>query len=128
MNAESRIAEIVTELEQGWNKGDGAAFARPFTDDADFVNVRGLHIRSRDVIGNGHQHIFDSIYKGSRVTYALATLRSLAPGVMLAHVNSTLNAPSGPLAGEHQAKISMVMVEVNGDWRIAAFHNTLVAS
>ena len=45
----------------------------------------------------------------------------------IAHVKSTLNAPSGPLAGEHRALFTIVLVQDAGDWRIAALHNTLVA-
>lgn len=129
MNPESerRVNEIVKQLEHAWNTADGESFGRPFAEDADFVNIRGLHIRSRKVIGEGHQHIFNSIYKGSSVVCELSSLRPLAPGVLLAHVKSTLNAPAGPLAGVHTAVFSMVMVEARNEWRIAAFHNTLVA-
>jgi uncharacterized protein (TIGR02246 family) len=45
-----RVTEIVKQLEQAWNTADGEAFGRPFTEDADFVNIRGLHFRSRKVI------------------------------------------------------------------------------
>jgi len=57
----------------------------------------------------------------------LDSARPIAPGVVLAHVKSLLTAPTGPLAGEHNALFSMVLVEDQGAWRIAAFHNTLVA-
>ena len=39
-----------------------------------------------------------------------------------------LNAPSGPLAGEHSAVVTLVIVDTNGEWRIGAFHNTLISS
>jgi len=124
---EPNVAAIVKQLEDAWNAADGAAFGRPFAEDADFVNIRGEHHRTRDLIGKGHQAIFDSIYKGSRVRYETAAVRTLAPGVAIAHVKSTLNAPSGPLAGEHRALFTIVLVQDAGDWRIAALHNTLVA-
>jgi uncharacterized protein (TIGR02246 family) len=120
------VGEIVGELEQAWNAADGAAFARPFAEDADFVNIRGEHHRTRDAIAKGHQAIFNSIYKGSVVRFQLARVRTLAPGVLLAHVRSTLKAPTGPLAGEYGALFSMVLVQDQGNWRIAAFHNTLM--
>jgi uncharacterized protein (TIGR02246 family) len=53
--------------------------------------------------------------------------RTIAPDVLVAHVKSTLNALAGPLAGEHHSLASMVLVEQQGGWRIAAFHNTLIA-
>ena len=54
--------------------------------------------------------------------------RELDDRVMLAHVRGTLNAPAGPLAGETNALASVILVGDGGDHRIAAFHNTLVAS
>jgi uncharacterized protein (TIGR02246 family) len=111
------------ELESAWNAGDGAAFARPFTEDADFVNIRGEHLRTRDVIANGHQGIFNSIYKGS---YHVSHVREIAPD-FVAHVKSTLNVPTGPLAGEHSSLFTLVLVQDHDDWRITAFHNTPVS-
>jgi uncharacterized protein (TIGR02246 family) len=124
---EQMVAEIVARLETAWNAGDGAAFAQPFAEDADFVNIRADHFRTREVIARGHQGIFDTVYKASVVRYRLASVREIAKGVLLAHVTATLKVPTGPLAGEHDALYSLVLVQNGSDWRIAAFHNTLVA-
>jgi hypothetical protein len=43
-------AALVTRLENAWNSGDGPAFVAPFAEDADFVNVLGMHVRGRDAI------------------------------------------------------------------------------
>jgi uncharacterized protein (TIGR02246 family) len=124
-----RIAsELVKGLEEAWNAADGAAFARAFAEDADFVNIRGDHMKTREVIAKGHQGIFDSIYKGSNVRYQLTGVRPIAPSVLLAHVKTTLNAPTGPLAGTHHSLFTFVMVQDKDDWRIAAFHNTLITA
>jgi hypothetical protein len=53
-------------------------------------------------------------------------VRPIASGVLLAHVQGTLTAPTGPLAGEHNALATLVLVQDQNDWHIAAFHNTLV--
>ena len=121
------VSKIVGELEAAWNRADGVAFGRWFTGDADFVNVRGEHARGREAIATGHQGIFDSIYKGSVVRYEPVAVRALSPGILLAHVTGRLSVPSGPLAGEHQSLLTAVLVEDQNEWRIAAFHNTLVA-
>jgi len=126
IDSESIVAKIVAELEAAWNAGDGAAFARTFADDADFVNIRGEHHRSREAIAKGHEAILATIYKGSTVRFQLEGARPIAGGVVLAHVKSLLKAPSGPLAGEHNALFSLVLIEDQGVWRIVAFHNTLV--
>ena len=125
-NGERIVTDVVSELQKAWNAADGAGFGRPFAEDADFVNVRGEHLRTREAIAMGHQSIFNTIYKGSAVRYRVVGVRAIAPGVLLAHVKSTLKAPTGPLAGEHSSLFTVVLVQDQHDWRIAAFHNTLV--
>jgi len=125
-HGERIVSDLVGELEAAWNAADGSRFARPFAEDADFVNIRGEHLRTREVVAKGHQAIFNTIYKGSVVRYEVAGVRAIAPAVLLAHVRSTLKAPTGPLAGEHNSLFSIVLVQDQDDWRISAFHNTLI--
>ena len=126
-NDERMVSEIVSKLEKAWNAADGAGFAQPFAEDADFVNIRADHFHTRAVIAQGHQGIFDTIYKGSVVRYRLVSVREISPKVLLAHVKATLKVPTGPMAGEMDALYSLVLVQKGNDWQIAAFHNTLVA-
>ena len=119
---------IIKQLEDSWNAADGEAFGEPFARDADFVAIRGDYHRSREAIAKGHHGIFNSIYKDSRVTYELLQAREVADGVILAHAKSNMSVPSGPLAGDHSATSTLVLVQGDGEWQIAGFHNTLVAS
>ena len=132
-SAENVANELIGRLEQAWNEADGRAFGEPFAPDADFVDIRGEHHRSREAIAAGHQAIFDEIYEGSTVAYELTGARELTGGVILAHATAVLRAPSGPLTGEHNSMLtfnsllSFVLVRGGGGWEIATFHNTLVA-
>ena len=107
-------------LERRRRRGLGA----PFAPDADFVNIRGDLHSGREEIAAGHLQIFDSIYAGSTVRYTVLQARELDNRVVLAHVGGTLNAPTGPLA----ALASVVLVGDGDEYRIAAPHNTVVAS
>ena len=126
-SAENVAKELIGRLEDAWNAADGRAFGEPFTADADFVDIRGEYHRGREAIAAGHQAIFDSIYKDSSVNYELIQARELSEGTILAHSTGVLRAPSGPLAGEHGAVQSLVLVREGDGWRVAGFHNTLVA-
>lgn len=127
MNPKSTAEIVIKRLQDAWNAADGAAFGAPFASDADFVNIRG-ELHSGQAIAAGHQQIFDTIYSGSTIRYTVLGARELDDGVILAHVSGTLNAPTGPLAGETAALASVVLVSDGDDHRIAAFHNTVVAS
>ena len=113
---------IVEQLEQAWNAGDGAAFGAPFAAESDFVDIRGGHHRGDAAIARGHQALFDSIYAGSKVRYALEVARPIAGGGVLAVVGATLDAPHGPMQGVNHARFTMVIAKDG----VTAFHNTLV--
>ncbi len=126
-NEREIMSRIAGELEQAWNAADGEGFARPFTNGADFINIRGDYFRGRTTIALGHQAIFDGIYKDSRIHYEPEDVRAVAPTVLVGQVRGHLRVPSGPLAGELNALATLVLVDDRGEWRIAVFHNTLVA-
>ena len=116
--------DLLATLEQAWNAGDGHAYAAPFTDDALFVNIYGTVIRGREAIAGGHQHIFDTIYAGSRNRIELVEARPLADGVVRLLVHAELHVPAGPLAGDMTANATAILEHSDAGWRISAFHNT----
>ena len=128
MNDPRQPAEtFFAAIESAWNAADGERYGAEFADVTDFVNIRGEHHHGDgDYIGAAHQGIFDTIYRGSSVRYAVDVARPLAPGVVVAHATSTLDAPTGPLLGTHNSKMTVVLVEKGGAWKATAFHNTLV--
>jgi uncharacterized protein (TIGR02246 family) len=118
---------VLTQLQDAWNAADGARYGAAFTGDSDFVTIRGEHFRGADVIAAGHQGILDSIYRGSTVKIELDVAREVLPGVALAVATSTLDAPSGPLQGRHDSRMTLVITSHNNGWLVDALHNTLVA-
>jgi uncharacterized protein (TIGR02246 family) len=120
-------AQFFAHLEAAWNAADGERFGAEFAEIADFVNIRGEHLHGGSgLIAAGHQGIFDTIYRGSTNSIHLDRAREIAKGCLLVHATSTLDAPTGPLAGIHRAKMTALLVEDNGTWKATAFHNTLI--
>jgi uncharacterized protein (TIGR02246 family) len=126
MNDTERVGELFAELEAAWNVADGARFGRAFSDDGDFVNVRGELHRGIAAISAGHQGIFDTIYKGSTVRYEVISGEEICDGCVLGLASGTLEVPAGPLQGTHHSTLSVVMVR-DDEWKVRAFQNTLVA-
>jgi uncharacterized protein (TIGR02246 family) len=119
-----KIADnLIDDLEQAWNNADGKAFGKHFTATAYFVDIRGELHQSKKTIAAGHQEIFDSLYKDSRIQYTLIQARKVGKGVILAHIAGELTAPSG----QHKSLQSLVLVRRHSGWKISSFHNTLVA-
>src|ERR1700761_6361152 len=119
------IAEtIMRRLGLAWNGADGTAFGEPFSADADFVAIRGDLHTGREAIAAGHQQIFDTIYAGSTVRYEVLQARELDGQVIVAHIRGTIDAPGGPLAGQHACTITLVLLRHDDEYEITAFHNT----
>jgi uncharacterized protein (TIGR02246 family) len=117
---------IAKALEAAWNGGDGETFADSFADFVDFIDIRGEYHRGRRGIAYAHVALFDTIFKGSVISYDPVSARLLSPDILLSQVRATLKAPVGPLAGENQTTLSLVARKKGEDWRIELFHNTLI--
>jgi uncharacterized protein (TIGR02246 family) len=128
MNPTQITEAIAKHLEDAWNEMSGEKFSQPFTAQSDFINIRGmfLHKGTKEKVTEGHQMIFDSFYKDSKIKYEVADAELLNEQTILAHIKAELNVPQGLLAGMHNSVITVVIIPENGEWKIRAFHNTLV--
>jgi uncharacterized protein (TIGR02246 family) len=122
------IQDVVDDLEAAWNLADARRFAAPFAPDADFINIRGEHHQGRSAIEQGHRHLFETVYQGSRVQFHLEGLRPLRTDVVIAFLRSHLvyGGPERRLAGD--ARPSFILTREAGTWRIVSFHNVLLVA
>jgi uncharacterized protein (TIGR02246 family) len=123
---EAAIGEIVQRMAAAWNAGDGAGFAAPFVDDATFTHIGGGQFAGRAEIGASHQHVLDTMYRGSRNELTLTKLRFIRPDIAIGLVEARLTIPP-PAARELRTRASLVAAKEGGTWRIVHFHNTPVA-
>jgi uncharacterized protein (TIGR02246 family) len=121
---ELSIQEIVRQLETAWNSGDSIKFAEPFADDADFIDIRGDHHIGRANIERGHRQVFDTIYKGSRVRYAVEGTRFVRPDVAVVFLRARLDLRDNTTPVPTGARPTLVIANEGGQWQIVAFQNT----
>jgi uncharacterized protein (TIGR02246 family) len=119
-----RITARIDATVAAWAEGDGEAYAAGFTEDATYVTFVGTLYRGREEIGRAHQALFDKFLKGSRLVDEILDVRLLGS-------DAAVVTSRGDVAehGERPAKLSKVQTytmvrEADGEWRIAAFHNT----
>src|SRR5215216_393973 len=115
---EAAIKKIVVTLQDAWNAGSGTRFAAPFAEDADYVIVNGVRIKGRTVIAEGHQGIFDTIYKNSHMALEVESLRFLRIDVAVVHVAANLKLKDEAARGGH-SRSTLVMTKDKGAWSIA---------
>jgi uncharacterized protein (TIGR02246 family) len=126
----SEIEKVLAALPESWNRHDMVAYASYFTDDADFINILGMHWRGRAAIEAQHINIHKTIFRNSQLQALNHTIRFLAPGVAVAHVNWEMTGHEiGPSkewqpAAVRKGVLTAVLVPDGETWRITALHNT----
>ena len=124
---EIEIRGLVNTMENGWTAKDGKLFALPFSNNADYVVVNGMHLKGRTAIAEGHQRIFDSFYKGTNIKAEVKSMRFLREDIAIVHVTSHMTGVSNNQQVDTRALITLTIEKTPGGWQVAAFQNTQMA-
>ncbi|MBV9763261.1 MAG: SgcJ/EcaC family oxidoreductase [Acidobacteriaceae bacterium] len=129
---EISIREILRLQTEAWNRGDGIEWAREFTDDCDFVNMRGDTLHGRSEIVARITASLQSRMKGSHLSLSIRQLNSLTPDIVLVETDYEFTGLPGSLPGiaptaEGVLKTRMKYVAVRREhWYFIAAQNTPV--
>jgi uncharacterized protein (TIGR02246 family) len=118
---EQMIQQVIDGWRDAWNRHDMSRMAALVSEDADFVNVWGMHWRGRAQIEREHAERHRTQFKDSVWTTRDVKLQFLRPDVALVHLLWQM-----PPARE--GLFTWVMVKEHGGWRIRAAHNTNVGA
>jgi uncharacterized protein (TIGR02246 family) len=122
---EDAIRAIHQRMIDAWNAGDGAAFAAPFTDGADFVVWDGTHLKGRQHIASFTQRIFDTVAKGSRLEGQVKFVNFLSPQLVVMHSEVRVTLPGQTKASPGRDSMQLtVITKRNGEWYGEALMNT----
>ncbi|WP_410658057.1 SgcJ/EcaC family oxidoreductase [Amycolatopsis sp. lyj-112] len=126
---QNEVLSVLSRLTDAWNDGDAAAYARLFTEDADYVTFFGMNMPGRVVIENAHRALFEGPLKGSKLVGGGSEpkVRFVRPDVAIVVIGggSSLNGDQ-PEPGR-TSTLTYVLVEESGGWRVASFQNTRVS-
>jgi uncharacterized protein (TIGR02246 family) len=126
-DATTSLETIVSSLAESWNRHDMTAFAAAFSENADFVNVIGMHWRGRQQIEAKHTATHSTIFRNSSLQILESTVRLLSPDIALAHVWTQVNGAESlrkSVPEPRRALMTCVLVKEAGRWLITAAHNT----
>ena len=127
-DAAADVKTVLAVLAESWNRHDMTAFAAAFSENADFVNVIGMHWRGRQEIGAKHGVVHRTIFRNSSLQIVEQAVRFLSPDVAVAHVWTQLKGAES-LRGLNvpeirRAIMTCVLVKEADCWLITAAHNT----
>jgi uncharacterized protein (TIGR02246 family) len=122
---EAAIRELYQQMVDGWNRGNGEAFAAPYAEDGDLVGFDGTYLKGRREIASFHQQLFDRFVKGSRLVGKIRSVRFLTLDVAVMHsVSGTVMAEQSDIDPERNSIHMLVAIKSGPEWRLAAFQNT----
>jgi uncharacterized protein (TIGR02246 family) len=127
-NAAASVEAVVSALAQGWNRHDMTAFAAAFSENADFVNVIGMHWQGRQEIEAKHAQVHRTIFRNSRLRLVEQAVRFLSPTIALAHASWEMKGaetlPGWNAPETRRGIMTLVLTKEADRWLIAAAHNT----
>jgi uncharacterized protein (TIGR02246 family) len=126
------IDDTLARMAAAWNAGDAAAYAALFTADATYVAFNGQMMHGRTAIEDGHRWLFEGPLRSSRMTHSTGPaaaerhIRFIRPDVALIHTagGGVQLAGTAELTPDRESAVSLVLVDDDGSWQIAAFQNT----
>jgi uncharacterized protein (TIGR02246 family) len=121
------IRAVQARQAETWNRHDAKAYAALFTEDADVVNIVGWRWKGRAQLEARMTAAFAYVFRESTLTVTDVETRFLAPEIAIAHVRWTMTGARMPpgMPEPRQGIQTLTMVKKAGQWRIAAFQNTV---
>jgi uncharacterized protein (TIGR02246 family) len=124
---EKQIRALHERVLEGWNRGSGAAFAAPFSEEARFVGFDGSLFEGRREIAGSHQELFDRWMKGSRLVGECTDVTFVRDQVAVVHAaGGTIARGKSEPAPERDSIQTLVAVRDGDTWSFVAFQNTRI--
>jgi uncharacterized protein (TIGR02246 family) len=126
---ERNIRAVVTAYVEAWNHHEMETLAGLFTDDADWINIVGMHWRGRAAIVKAHDVFHRTIFQKMEIgvtDIGIRTITSDVAAAVIALQAGEYTAPNGRHQNATLDRLSLILVNRDGKWRIAHGHNTVV--
>jgi uncharacterized protein (TIGR02246 family) len=122
---EQALRNIVSTMQKGWNAKDGKTFASGFASVHDYIVINGTYLSAitPEMNANGHQGIFNSIYKTIDLELRVDKITFVRTDLAMVYVIGATYKQGTPVPENPTAIISMLIEKKNDDWKIISFHN-----
>ena len=126
------IEAVLTRQSAAWEAGNAGAFAADAQEGVLFTNLVGMFSIGRASFIAQHEHIFSTIYKGSRMEQEIVAITLVRADVAIVDTLTKLvDAPHRPpgvelIDGAVRSRLEQVMVKDGTEWKVASFHNVAV--
>ncbi|WP_161557693.1 SgcJ/EcaC family oxidoreductase [Acidisarcina polymorpha] len=127
------IEKILATEQSAWNAGDSLSYAHEFTEDADFINIRGQIFSGRAAVQQQHAKIFAGPVKGSTISIALRRFSQISDSAVLIDTDQTVidfvGLPPGIVESSPGTLLThfkyLAIKQIDGSWKLASGQNTV---
>jgi len=129
---QTAIEKLLAIEQTAWNAGDSVAYADAYTDDADFINIRGQIFEGKAAVQAQHAKIFAGPFKDSTISIAVRKFTLLSDQEAIVDTDQTVTnfkgLPPGIVATAQGTLVThfkyLAMQQTDGTWKFAAGQNT----
>jgi len=129
---QTSIEKLLATEQAAWNAGDSVTYADAYTDDADFINIRGQVFAGKAAVQQQHAKIFAGPFKESTISIVLRKFTLLSDKAALVDTDQTVTnfkgLPPGIVATAPDTLVThfkyLAIQQVDGSWKFAAGQNT----
>ena len=126
---EQAIRDVAFGFEKGWNQHDMDAMFKSFTDDAEWVNIVGMHWVGLADVKKAHKVFHETMFKNTELKIENITVRKISNDTAVALLDLAMGdftTPSGQVTKDSKDRLSLILVKKKGRWLIAHGHNTVI--
>lgn len=126
---EQGLRKTVMGIETSWNSHDMNAFARLLREDAEWINVVGMHWRGRDAVVKAHVIYHEIMFKDCRLKTDAIETRALGKDyaiVVATFTQDGFTTPDGHVMPKGQTRLSLVMAKNSDGWKIVHAENVRI--
>ncbi|MCT2546605.1 MULTISPECIES: SgcJ/EcaC family oxidoreductase [Streptomyces] len=119
----AEVRAVIASLIDAWQRHDAQAYGARFTVDATYITFVGTYYQGRADIVESHRTLFEKHLKGTRLADEVLDIRFHGPDT------AVVTGRGDTYKGGRPQKLTKIQTytlvrEADGEWRIAAFHNT----
>lgn len=111
-----------------WNAHAIAEHSQLLTEDADLVNVVGMHVRGRQDIQKQHEQLHSTIFSKSVSRILDLSIAAVDNATVLVHMHWEMKGaaklPGWNVPEPRIGVMSLLWIKRNGEWRVRSLHNT----
>jgi uncharacterized protein (TIGR02246 family) len=129
---QSAIERLLAIEQAAWNAGDSMAYADVYTEDADFINIRGQVFAGKAAVQQQHARIFAGPFKNSVIRIVVRKFTLLSDHAAVVDTDQKVSffksLPPGIVETAKETLVThfkyLAIRQSDGSWKFAAGQNT----